>query len=221
MRDSTPRMLSAAAEVLKALGPSRPDFAQSQFRALRTARTGGRAGPVRAGGRHRAGRSGLAPSDRQPRVHGQGGWRHRGRAERSRHRQRPSGPAAAPAKALLVAYRAEAEQVRAVIGLADQLEQMQAARNALGGKRRRAWRRTRRPRTRRDRAAGGVLASPWLPLVLHRRHVAGARGRGVWLQRELANLRRVGRPAGADRTSATSRRSCGCSTNCRALPTAT
>ena len=94
-----------------------------------------------------------------------------------------------------MAYRAEAEQVRAVIGLSDQLEQMQAARNALAesGTALGAGLATA---DAADDAQGGALASPWLPLVfiiVTLLSLAGA----AWLQRELANLRRVADQQGA------------------------
>ena len=188
MRDSTPRMLSAAAEVLKALGPSRPDLLNRSFERFElraqaveqdlSALADGTA-PVEAASRR------LTDSlEFMGKVAGGivGEPNDLGVAA-------VSGPAEAPAKALLVAYRAEAEQVRAVIGLSDQLEQMQAARNALAesGTALGAGLATA---DAADDAQGGALASPWLPLVfiiVTLLSLAGA----AWLQRELANLRRV------------------------------
>jgi twitching motility protein PilJ len=190
VRESTPRMLSAAAEVLKSLGPTRPESVNRSFERFElraqaveqdlSALADGTA-PVEAAARR------LTDSlDFMGKVAGgiAGEPNDLGLAA-------ATGPAVEAADALLAAFRSEAAQVQAVIGLADQLEQMQAARNALaesgtglsaglaaieaaGG----------------SRGVAGALASPWLPLaflVVTLLALAGA----AWLQRELANVRRI------------------------------
>ena len=57
VRELTPQLLTAAADVLKAHGPGPARRRQSQLRAFRAAGPGRRAGPRRAGRRHVAGRS--------------------------------------------------------------------------------------------------------------------------------------------------------------------
>jgi twitching motility protein PilJ len=189
VRESTPRLLSTAAGVLKAMGASRPEslnrsFERFELRAQAveqdlSALADGTA-PVEAASRRltdsldfmqqvaggvagEANTLGIAPA---------------------------KGEAATAASALLTAFNSEAGQVRAVIALADQLEQMQAARNALteSGAGLSAS-------LAKIEAAGGArstsfLASPWLPLgfiLVALLALAAA----IWLQRELAALRKA------------------------------
>ena len=86
---STPQLLTALANTVKALDPAAAGI-RAAVRALRAACPGGRPGPVRAGRRHGAGRGGIAPTDRQPRLHGPRHGRTGRRAQRARHRTRAS-----------------------------------------------------------------------------------------------------------------------------------
>jgi twitching motility protein PilJ len=191
VRDSTPRMLSMATEVLKAMGPGRPETLNRSFErfelraqavdqdlsALADGTVSVEAatrrltdslefmGKVAGGIAGEANDLGIVAA---------------------------AGPGEAPAKALLAAYRAEADQVRAVIGLSDQLEQMQAARNALAESGTALGSSLAKIDAARGARAGGgsIFASPWLPfafIVITLLSLAGA----AWLQRELANLRRA------------------------------
>jgi len=100
------------------------------------------------------------------------------------------GPAADAARVLATVYRSEADQVRSVIALGDQLEQMQAARNALAESGASLYAGLANAEKGAGAGLAGWLMSPWLPLffiVVTLLSVAAA----IWLQRELAALRRA------------------------------
>jgi twitching motility protein PilJ len=189
VRESSPRLLSTAAGVLKAMGPARPESVNRSFERFElraqaveqdlAALADGTA-PVEAAARRltdsldfmqqvAAGVAGQANTLGLPATQGE---------------------AATAAQALLTAYQAEAGQVRAVIALADQLEQMQAARNALTETGAALSASLAKIDTSGAIRSDGLLASPWLPLffivVTLLALVAAA-----WLQRELAALRKV------------------------------
>jgi twitching motility protein PilJ len=189
VRETTPQLLSTAAGVLKAMGPGRPDVVNRTFERFElraqaidqdlTALADGTAS-VEAASRR------LTDSlDFMTQVtNGISG------KENTLGVPAAVGPAAEAAAALAVAFSNEAEKVRSVIKLADQLEQMQAARNALtetgaglsGGL---AAIEAKGPIGR-----GGLFASPWLPLLFIVITVL-ALGAAFWLQRELAVLRQA------------------------------
>ena len=98
------------------------------------------------------------------------------------------GPAADAARLLAAVFRSEQQQVRSVIALGDSLEQMQAAGNALvesGGKAAAAL-----PSLDSVSAARAWYMSPWLPLALLLFSI-GALGLLAFLQRSLATQRRA------------------------------
>jgi twitching motility protein PilJ len=189
VRESTPRLLSAAAGVLKAMGPARPEainrgFERFELRAQAieqdlTALADGTA-PVEAVARR------LTDSlDFMQQVAG-------GVAGEPNPLglTAVAGDAAPAAQALHQAFTAEAERVRAVIALADDLEQMQAARNALTETGTTLGAGLAKIDTSGAIRSGGWLASPWPPLffiVVALLALAVA----TWLQRELAALRKA------------------------------
>jgi twitching motility protein PilJ len=99
-----------------------------------------------------------------------------------------TGPAAAAAQAFATVYRSEKDQVRAVLALADQLEQMQAARNALAESGASLYTAVRAAEQKGGAGPLALLAGPWLPLALV---VLAALALGVaaFLHRSLASLR--------------------------------
>jgi twitching motility protein PilJ len=188
VRESTPRMLSTAAGVLKAMGPARPDAVNRSFERFElraqavdqdlSALADGTA-PVEAASRR------LTDSlDFMQQVAGGVAGE-----PNTLGLVAATGEAAAAAKALNEQFHGEAEQVRAVIGLADQLEQMQAARNALTE----SGATLSASLAKVDASglkAGGVLASPWLPLAFIVVSVL-ALGGAAWVQRALTTLRQA------------------------------
>jgi twitching motility protein PilJ len=187
VRESTPRLLSAAADVLKATGPARPEslnrsFERFELRAQAVeqdlAALADGTAPVEAASRR------LTDSlDFMQQVAGgvTGQPNNLGLAP-------AAGAAGGAARALLDAFAAEAQQVRSVIGLADQLEQMQAARNALTESGAALGASLAKLDVSGAARSSSVFASPWLPLgfmVVALLALAGA----MWLQRELAALR--------------------------------
>jgi twitching motility protein PilJ len=87
-------------------------------------------------------------------------------------------------------YRSEADQVQSVVALGDQLEQMQAARNALAESGGALYAGLAKAEKGAGAGVTGWLMSPWVPLffiVVTLLAVAAA----IWLQRELAALRRA------------------------------
>jgi twitching motility protein PilJ len=99
------------------------------------------------------------------------------------------GAGADAARLLAAVYRGEQEQVRSVIALGEQLEQMQAARNALVESGAGAYASLAKV-GQQVSGAKSVLASPWLPLLFILVTLA-ALGFAAWLQRSLATLRRA------------------------------
>jgi twitching motility protein PilJ len=189
VRESTPRLLSTAASVLKAMGPERPDTVSRSFERFElraqaidqdlTALADGTAS-VEAASRRLTDSLDfmtqvVAGVNDQPNTLGV---------------TAATGEAAGAARALAAAFTAEAGQVRAVIALADQLEQMQAARNALTETGAGLGASLAQVEGKVADGAGGLLASPWLPvffLLLTILALAAA----FWLQRELAALRQA------------------------------
>jgi twitching motility protein PilJ len=189
VRETTPRLLSTAAGVLKTMGPGRPESVNRSFERFElraqaveqdlAALADGTA-PVEAAARR------LTDSlDFMQQVAGgvAGEPNTLGIAP-------ATGEAATAAQALVTAFRSEAEQVRAVIGLADQLEQMQAARNALTESGAALSASLAKIDTSGAIRSGGALASPWLPLFFIVVTLLALTG-GAWLQRELAALRKA------------------------------
>jgi twitching motility protein PilJ len=189
VRESNPRLLSTAAGVLKAMGPGRPEAVNRSFERFElraqaveqdlAALADGTA-PVEAAARRLTDsldfmQQVVAGMAGEPNTLGLAG---------------ATDEAATASQALATAFRVEAEKVRAVIGLTDQLEQMQAARNALTETGAGLSASLAKLDTSGAIRSGGVLASPWLPLffiVVAVFALAGA----AWLQRELAALRRT------------------------------
>ena len=103
----------------------------------------------------------------------------------------PAPPASAEAVGLLDAvYRAEQEQVRSVIALGDRIEQMQAARNALVGSGAALYTSVSRAQPQLGASQSGWLSSPWLPLLFIGITLVSL-ALAFWLQRSLANLRQA------------------------------
>ena len=99
-----------------------------------------------------------------------------------------TGPVAAAAQAFGTVYRTEKDQVRAVLALADQLEQMQAARNALAESGASLYTAVRAAEQRAGASPLAWLAGGWLPLALVVL-AALALGAAAFLHRSLASLR--------------------------------
>jgi twitching motility protein PilJ len=190
VRETTPQLLSTAAGVLKAMGPGRPDVVNRNFERFElraqaidqdlTALADGTASVEAASRRLTDSLEYMAQVadgvSGKPNTLGM---------------TAATGDAAIAASALAAAFEQEAAQVRAVIKLADQLEQMQAARNALtetgaglsGG--------LAAIEAKGAVGRGGMIASPWLPLAFIVITLL-ALGAAFWLQRELAVLRQAG-----------------------------
>jgi twitching motility protein PilJ len=99
-------------------------------------------------------------------------------------------PAAASAAELLALQRDLAEQVQRTIDLADPLEQMQAARNALTETGAMLGAGLAQLDMNGAVRAGSLLASPWLPLLFIVVALAAVAAL-AWLHRELASLRKA------------------------------
>ncbi len=99
-------------------------------------------------------------------------------------------PAAASAAELLALQRDLAEQVQRTIDLADPLEQMQAARNALTETGATLGAGLAQLDMNGAVRAGNLLASPWLPLLFIVVALAAVAAL-AWLHRELASLRKT------------------------------
>jgi twitching motility protein PilJ len=190
VRDLTPQVLAAATAVLKAMGPARNETVNGAFERFEikaqaveqdlSALADGTA-PVEAASRRLT--DSLVYMEQV--STGLTGARSGAGLEAP-----AAGPAADAAKVLATVYRSESDQVQSVIALGDQLEQMQAARNALAESGAALY----ASLAKADKGAGaglsGWLTSPWLPLffiLVTLLAVAGA----LWLQRELASLRRA------------------------------
>jgi len=100
------------------------------------------------------------------------------------------GPAADAAHLLAAVFRSEQQQVRAVIALGDSLEQMQAAGNALAESGAKASASLARLQAPAPSGARAWLASPWVPLGLLGLAVA-ALALLVFLQRSIATVQRA------------------------------
>jgi twitching motility protein PilJ len=100
----------------------------------------------------------------------------------------PAAPASVEAVGLFEAvFRSEQEQVRSVIALGDQLEQMQAARNALAGTGATLSASVSQAREAASLSAGGWFSAPWLPLFFTGLTLLSL-GLAYWLQRSLASV---------------------------------
>ncbi len=91
---------------------------------------------------------------------------------------------------LATVYRSESDQVQSVIALGDQLEQMQAARNALAESGAALYASLGQVDKRARTGLSGWLASPWVPLVFIVITLLAVAA-SIWLQRELAALRQA------------------------------
>ena len=94
------------------------------------------------------------------------------------------------ARMLAVVYRGEQDQVRSALALGDQLEQIQAARNALAESGASLYTAVRAGEQQQGAGSSAWLAGPWLPLALVL-VAALALGVATFLHRSLAVLRRV------------------------------
>jgi twitching motility protein PilJ len=190
VRDLTPQVLGAAADVMKAMGPQRPEAVNRSFERFEikaqaveqdlAALADGTA-PVEAASRR------LTDSlDYMGQVaSGLTGERNAVGLEAV-----AAGPAADAAKVLAAVFRNESDQVRAVIALGDQLEQMQAARNALAESGTALYASLAMAEKGAGAQAAGWFGSRWLPLffiVVTLLSIAAA----TWLQRELTVLRQA------------------------------
>jgi twitching motility protein PilJ len=190
VRDLTPQVLAAAAAVAKALGPARDEAINSAFERFEikaqaveqdlSALADGTASVEAASRRLTDSLSFM----------GQVAAALTGERTSAGFQGAAAGPGSDAAKVLATVYRSESEQVQSVIALGDQLEQMQAARNALAESGATLY----AGLAKADEEAAGVvtgrLASPWIPLffiVVTLLAVVAA----LWLQRELAALRRT------------------------------
>jgi twitching motility protein PilJ len=93
------------------------------------------------------------------------------------------------AQALATSFAAERDQVRGAIALGDQLEQIQAARNALAETGASLYAGLVKAEQETRGGAFGWLANPWIPLTLIGITLA-ALGAALLLHRSLASLRR-------------------------------
>ncbi len=187
VRDLTPQLLTAAADVLKAMGPGRPEavnrsFERFELRAQAVeqdlASLADGTSPVEAAARRLTDSLNFM-GEVAGGVNGEANALGLAAAR---------GEAADPATGMLALYRDIAGPVQAVIAVSDQLEQMQAARNALTESGAGLSASLAALDTGGTIRSGGLLASPWLPLgfilVTLLALVAAA-----WVQRELAALR--------------------------------
>jgi len=187
VRELTPQLVAAAANVAKAAGPAAaplaPQLERFELRArgveqdLSALADG--AVPVEAAARRLS--DGLEFMGEV--VAGLGGQ------ENSIGLAAAPEPAADAVRLLEAVYRGEREQVQAALALGDSLEQIQAARNALV-----ETAANLSPAIRTAEAAGDSalswLASPWVPLVLILVAVV-ALAVAAFVQRSLAALRRA------------------------------
>ncbi len=189
VRELTPQLLAAAAGVAKAAGPSSADRLEPHLErfGLRaqaveqdlTAMADGTA-PVEAASRRLS--DNLAYMGQV--VAGLNG------EETPLGLASVAGPAAEAAQLLAAVYRSEQDQVRAALALGDQLEQMQAARNALAESGAALFAGVRAAEQSSGAGPAGWLANPWLPLVFVL-VAALALAFATFLHRSLASLRRA------------------------------
>ncbi|HEX9206729.1 MAG TPA: methyl-accepting chemotaxis protein [Steroidobacteraceae bacterium] len=187
VRELTPQLLTAAAAVLKTMGPGRPDAVSRNFERFEL-----RAQAVEQDLAALA--DGTAPVEAAARrltdslnFMGEVAGGVNGEAN-ALGLVAAAGAAAEPATGMLALYRDVAGPVQAVIGLSDQLEQMQAARNALTESGAGLSASLARIDTGGAASRGGLLASPWLPLVFIVITLLALLA-AAWVQRELAALR--------------------------------
>ena len=189
VRELTPQVLAAAAGVMKAMGPSRPEPVNRAFERFEIkaqaidqdlAALADGTVPVEAASRRLT--DGL---DYMAKVVGAlSGERNELALEAA------AGPAGDAARVLSTAFQSESEQVRAVIGFGDQLEQMRAARNALAESGAALYAGLAKAEKGTGGGLAGWLVSPWLPMFFILLTVL-ALAAAAWLQRELATLRRA------------------------------
>ncbi|MGI9246928.1 MAG: hypothetical protein ACR2I8_09560, partial [Steroidobacteraceae bacterium] len=189
VREATPRVLSAAAGVLKAIGPGRPDtvsrlFERFELRAQAVeqdiAALADGTAPVEAASR----RITDSLDYMQQVVAGIAG------EDTSLGLAPAQGEAALAAEALNAAFRSEADQVRAALGLADQLEQMQAARNALTGTGATLGASLAKLDSSGATRSSELLSSPWIPFALIALALM-ALAAAMRVQRELGEVREL------------------------------
>jgi len=189
VRDLTPQVLAAAAGVMKAMGPARSEAVNRAFERFEikaqaveqdlAALADGTA-PVEAASRRLT--DGMAYMG-QVVAALDGESNNLGLAP-------ATGAAAETARTLGTVYRSESAQVRAVLALGEQLEQMRAARNALAESGSTLYASLAQAEKGASSLPAGWLGSPWLPvffIIVTVLSLAGA----TWLQRELATLRRA------------------------------
>jgi twitching motility protein PilJ len=188
VRDLTPQLIAAAGGVLKALGPARPDslarnFERFELKALAVEQDLGALADgttsVEAATRRISENLGFLEQV----VGGLSGQ------SNTLGIQAAGGAAAEPAKLLAAVFRGTQQEVKAVIALGDELEQLQAARNALADSGNALFG-SLSAAERGAASAGSLLASPWLPLFFIV-VTLGALGFALLLQASLANLRKA------------------------------
>ena len=189
VREQLPHLLTVATQVMRQMGPARPDAVARSFerfelraQALEQDITGLAEGtvPVEASARRLTDSLNFM-GEVAAGVNGEPNRLGLGAAP---------GAAAAGASELLALYRDLAGQVQRTIDLADALEQMQAARNALTETGASLGASLADLEVEGAARAGNLLASPWVPLffiVVALLAVAAL----AWLHRELAALRRA------------------------------
>jgi len=189
VRELTPQLVAAAAGVAKAAGPGRGATLERQLerfelRALAVdqdlAALAEGIVPVEAATRRITDSLGFMGQV----VGGLGG------EQNSLDIEAAQGAAAEAAQLLAAVYRGEQQQVGAALALADPLEQLQAARNALAESGAAAYTAVRAAEQQLGGGAAGWLASPWLPLAFVAVAVL-ALAIAAFLHRSLASLRRA------------------------------
>ncbi len=189
VRELTPQLLAAAANVAKAAGPARaeslaPHFERFELRAQAieqdlAALADGTA-PVETAAR-RLSDSLVFMGQLVSALNGE---------ENALGIAALPESAGDPARLLAAVFRAEQDQLRSALALGDQLEQMQAARNALAEGGAALYAGLRSVEQQAATGAAGWLASPWLPLAFVLVAML-ALAIAVFLQRSLVSLRRA------------------------------
>ena len=189
VREITPQVIAATANVVKVMGSARPESLNRQLERFElraqaveqdVAALADGTAPVEAASRR------LADSMQ---FMGQvvGGLAGESNALGI---QAAQGQAADAARLLSAVYRGAQDQVRTVVALGDQLEQIQAARNALVESGAAAYSSLAKAGHVAAGGPRGWLASPWLPLAFILVALA-ALGLAAFLQHSLATLRRA------------------------------
>ncbi len=188
VREKTPEMLTAAARVIKLMGPGRPDSVSRSFerfelraQAVEQDITALADGTVQVEAAARRLTDSLN-------FMGEVAGGVAGQAN-SLGLSAAFEPAADAAVELLALYREVSDPVQRAIALSDQLEQMLAARNALTETGAGLSANLARIDTSGAIGSGGLFANPWLPLFFIAITLLALAG-AAWLQRELATLRR-------------------------------